>query len=245
MTRANITGMTTQWAHITRISWAQAVGIEPASDLIAGFLTPGDVQIIPPDRKTGDADSEVLPPLQTRGLNFVAAPRPSSLFIHPTPHQIKQMTLSTLTADQAFVILWSTNRTFEGWLAAQDWRNLEATEARAAVDPVVARGIVAVAGSSNPSEGITHGYGKNLVIDALRKLLHAGYVIDGPGLEAAGFTAGLRWDDVAQLRTYADGLTAGHQYRTGPDSYRADIVDLWRQQAAPSDRATADRSPEF
>lgn len=85
MTRANITGMTTQWAHITRIDWAQAVGIEPASDLIAGFLTPGDVQIIPPDRKTGDADSEVLPPLQARGLNFVAAPRLRLFSFTPRP----------------------------------------------------------------------------------------------------------------------------------------------------------------
>lgn len=241
--RANIIGMTTQWAHITRIGWARTIGIELASDLIAAFLTPGDVQIIGPDRKIGDGDREVLSRLQDRRLNFVAEPRAAVLLIHPERNQMQDLMRAAPEAERAFVMLWSSDPTFEGWLAAQSSRNLASPEPPSPVDPVVALGIAAVSSSCNPGEGISHGYGRDYAIDALRKLQRAGYAINGPGLEAAGFTAGLRWDDVTQLRTYADELAAGHQYRTGRDSYRADIVDLWRQ-ATPPDRVTADPTGE-
>lgn len=225
--------------NITRIGWAQTIGIEPASDLIAAFLIPGEVQIIGPDRNTGDGDREVLSPLQNRLLNFVAQPRPAVLLVHPETNQMQHLTRGALDAERAFVILWSADRTFEGWLAAQGSRNLASPEPPSPVDPVVVLGIAAVARSCNPGEGIRYGYGGDYAIDALRKLQRAGYAINGPGLEAPGFIAGLRWADVIQLRTYADRLAAGHQYRSGRDSYRADIVDLWRQASAP-DRATAD-----
>lgn len=99
--------MTTQWAHITRIGWAQAVGIEPASDLIAWLLDPGRGADHPARPEDWRRRFRSAPSASDARPNFVAAPRPSALFTHPTPHQMKQMTLSTLTADQAFVILWS------------------------------------------------------------------------------------------------------------------------------------------
>jgi len=173
-----------------------------------------------------------------KGLTFDRLAHPSVLLLHLSTQQSKQIThAAALPADRVLVMLWSTNRTFEGWLASRGSRDLEASAPFIAVDPVVARGIAAVASSSNPSEGITHGYGRSYAIDALRKLQHAGYEVNGAGLEAAGFTAKLRWDDVVELRTYADQLVAGHQYRIGPDSYRADVVELWTKQvtASPAD----------
>jgi len=104
---------------------------------------------------------------------------------------MKQMTLSTLTAVQAFVILWSDQPHIRrlAYSAGQQQPRSDRGQGRRGSGR---RTRHRRRSRLNPSEGITHGYGKNLVVDALRKLLHAGYVIDEPGLEAAGFAAGLR-----------------------------------------------------
>lgn len=201
----------------------------------ADFLGHGsEVQLVLPDRKTGNSDQEPVDDLRTL-VSFVGEKRSSIFLVHPEESQMSAITDHKILAqaDRVLVMLWNADETFERWLAHQGSHNLTGPDHQSEiVDPVVAQALRSVAGSRNPSHGIAHGYGKDYTVDALRKLLQAGYPINEPGLEAAGFAAGLRWREVKQLRVFADGLAAGRRFVTKRGGYVDDIVAIWEKQAA-------------
>ncbi len=135
-------------------------------------------------------------------------------------------------ADRVLVILWNADRTFEGWLSAEDSLRFCPSEVAAPLNPVVQQALKSVANSWNSSDGISHGYGKDFAIDALRKLLEAGYVVNEPTLEAGAFAAGFKWDEVTQLRTYAAKLAQSGRFVTKGKAYRDEVVSIWERAAS-------------
>ncbi|MBO1269478.1 hypothetical protein [Arthrobacter cavernae] len=82
----------TQWAHITRTDWAQTIGQDAAAELFADFLGRGsDVQLVLPDRRTGEGDAEAARDLNQL-VRFVKTNQPSKFLIHPEPSQMQEIT---------------------------------------------------------------------------------------------------------------------------------------------------------
>jgi len=224
----------TQWMHVTRTAWVTDIGIDAATNQMVNFLGTGaEVQIVPPARRTGGGDEEAVAPLARR-LRLVRERRPVVYLVHPEESQMRAITEGAYDyADRAALIQWSDNRLLRSWFDAQGAIDLAVPASVAvATSPVVVQALRSIAMSRNPSSGINHGYGKDYAVDAMRKLVASGYRVNESGLERAAFEAGLTWDEVAQLRLYADGVAAGHRFVTKQSGYRADIVSLWERDAA-------------
>lgn len=233
----------TQWLHVTRNAWATPSSTRDAATEITAFFGPSvPVQLVGPSRRYGPADEEVIEPLAQQ-VPFTRDRRPAVVLLHPDEPQMHAITDGHYGyAELGCIIPWGTHRLLRAWLATQNTIGDPLDDRdQPSVHAVLAQALQTIARHRNPSSGIGHGYGKDGAVDGLRKLRAAGYTINPPALEKAAYQAGLRWDEVAQLRTYADGLTAGRRFVIGSAPWKANIVSLWEADAA-AERISADSS---
>lgn len=135
--------------------------------------------------------------------------------------------LCVLTWNEQDVAAWGTARQPE--LLSP---SLQETPSGTAVgDPVVERGLETITNGINQSNGLT-GYGRDVAVTALLTLHDAGYRLAADEIYAWALARGWRPDGAAELRELAAAINRGTRPRARRPSLRADILDVWRLDAA-------------
>lgn len=99
-------------------------------------------------------------------------------------------------------------------------------------DPVVWQAMRSFTTSINSSTGLSRSTDRSRVTDGLQKLLAAEHVFDPDELMAAALRLNRRGSAAWELRKLAGEIASGKRKRVGDGTYRADIVQVWEQQAA-------------
>lgn len=226
--------MTTEWAHLTRTDWATKPDVTAGTALLARWF---DIEVpirVVIGRELGGGDKEVVQPLVELGYQFTSGESPVALVLHPAPKDQKRIVdgLRDDRFERALTLLWMKEPIFEGWLASLRSTNIAApTPQSDTVDAVIFQAMVSLELMRNDMNGIKHGYGKDYAVSSLRLLHEAGYDLGNPGLEGAAFRAGLAWDEVVDLREFANGVKINKRYQLGSERFSKNAVAGWRADA--------------
>ena len=135
--------------------------------------------------------------------------------------------LCVLTWNEKDVVAWRAARQPELLSASLQGSPSEITVG----DPIVVRGLETITHGINQSNGLT-GYGRDIAVTSLLTLHDGGYQLEADGIYAWALTRGRRPDSAAELRELVTSINRGTRPRARRPSLRADILQVWKQDAA-------------
>ncbi len=97
------------------------------------------------------------------------------------------------------------------------------------MDPVVKVALKSI--SMNPRTGLTHPGDKTLAVWVFRHLKRGGYTFN-PDEIGTYLLRQPGWDSrgAEQVKEVAEGVLRGKRFRVGGDSFKPEILDIWRER---------------